>query len=394
MTRFGVLAIVAGAVSIVIGRMFGVIELFVIGAGFLGSLVAAAVFITVRTPQVSGSRWIHPSVLVAGDTGRVDITLEYRGAVRSTRFGLQERVRRTNDADHVAELTVQPMAPRSVAQAGYKLPTSSRGVIEVGPLVAETRDPLGLLRRVRPVAGVDRVTVAPRAHRLDMPQLGNGPLGRHLLAQARRLGPGEFHSLREYVDGDEPRIINWRASARSDKLLVRQHSVEGLRRMLVVLDSDAASYLDGASFERAITAAASLVKSAVDASLVTRFVTAGIDLRGPDVAVNTMRTLAELVPSDEPLPVLDRDPGEGVGLLVVISGSRSGSGMVAARAVVDPTQATIPVTTDEPSRGPIGVAARSEAEFLASWRTMVGRAGSRRPGAASSPDSRERAGVR
>jgi uncharacterized protein (DUF58 family) len=383
-TRYGVLAIVAGAVSIAIGRVFGIIELFVIGAGFLAAVLAAAVFVGLRTPQVSGSRWIHPTVLVAGDTGRVDLSLVHGGSVRSTRFGLQERVRRTNVADHVAELTVEPMAGGSSAHAGYQLPTSTRGVIELGPLHAETRDPLGLLRRVRLVAGVDRVTVAPRAHKLDMPELGSGPLGRHLLAQARRLGPGEFHSLREYVDGDEPRIIHWRASARSDKLLVRQNSVEGLRRMLVILDADAASYVDSASFERAITAAASLVRSASDASLVTRFVTADIDLRGPDVGANTMRILAELTPSSAPLPVLDRDPGEGVGLLVVISGTRSGSGMRAARTVVDPTQATIPVTTDEANRSVIGVAARSDAEFLASWQTMVGRPGSR---------NRSRAGV-
>ena len=69
-----------------------------------------------------------------------------------------------------------------------------------------------------------------------MPELGDGILGRHLLAQSMRLGPGEFHSLREYVPGDEPRTIHWRASARSDELKVRQHSAEGLRRCTVVLD--------------------------------------------------------------------------------------------------------------------------------------------------------------
>lgn len=388
MTRYGALAIVAGLVSIVIGRMFGVIELFVIGAGFLGAILAAAMFIGLRTPTISGSRWIRPSVLVAGDNGRVDLVLEHHGSVRSTRFTLQERVRRANAADHIAELNVEPMGAGTTATAGYQLPTSVRGVIELGPLHAETRDPLGLLRRVRVVAGVDRVTVAPRAYRLDMPVLGSGPLGRHLLAQARRLGPGEFHSLREYVDGDEPRTIHWRASASSDKLLVKQHSVEGLRRMLVVLDADPASYLDAASFERAITAAASLVRSATEAGLVTRFVTADIDLRGPEVAGHTMHTLAELTPQSTSLAVLDRDPGDGVGLLVAISGSRSGSAMRSARGVIDPTQATIALTTDEAGKGAISVAARTETEFLASWRAMVGRSSRARRSTGDSKPSR------
>ena len=33
-----------------------------------------------------------------------------------------------------------------------------------------------------------------------MPSLGSGVLGRHLLALSQRIGPGEFHSLRNYVD--------------------------------------------------------------------------------------------------------------------------------------------------------------------------------------------------
>ena len=78
--------------------------------------------------------------------------------------------------------------------------------------------------------------MSPRAHLLDMPLLGQGVLGRHLLALAQRLGPGDFHSLRDYVDGDEPRTIHWRASARSENLKVRQHSVEGLQRCVVLLD--------------------------------------------------------------------------------------------------------------------------------------------------------------
>ncbi len=378
MTRFGAVAIVAGLGSIAIGRMFGVIELFVIGTAFLASLFAAFVFVAVRSPKVSGARRIRPTALVAGDVGRVELALQHHGSVRSTRFGLTERVRRQHAADHLAELTVEPMARMSMASAGYQLPTTTRGVIDLGPLHAETRDPLGLLRRVRLVAGVDRVIVAPRAHPLEMPELGNGPLGRHLLAQARRLGPGEFHSLREYVDGDEPRTIHWRASARSDALLVKQHSVEGLRRMLVVLDPDPASYADATSFERAITVAASLVQSAADASLVTRFVTGDCDLRGPDVATNAMSTLAEIAPSTAPLPTLDRDPGEGVGLLVVVSGSRSGAGIRSASSVVDPTQATVTVTTDQPARGNISASARSDAEFLSSWAKMVGRSSTRR----------------
>ena len=123
--------------------------------------------------------------------------------------------------------------------AGYRIPTDRRGVLTIGPLTAVRHDVLGLARSIVEVAGTEEVLVAPRAHLLDMPQLGHGVLGRHLLALAQRLGPGDFHSLRDYVDGDEPRSIHWRASARSEELKVRQDTVEGLRRCVVLLDQHA-----------------------------------------------------------------------------------------------------------------------------------------------------------
>lgn len=388
MTRYGVLAIVAGLVAIAIGRAFGVIELFVIGAGFIGAFVAAAVFVALRSPRVVGSRRIRPSILVAGDTGHVDLELRHPGALRSTRFTLHERVRRAHVADHVAELTVEPLPAHGTVTATYQLPTTHRGAIDLGPLEAVVTDPLGLLRRSRLVAGTDRITVAPRSHLLEMPSLGNGPLGRHLLAQARRLGPGEFHGLREYVDGDEPRTIHWRASARGEELLVKQHEVEGLRRMLIVLDTDPDSYADPMSFERAVTVAASLVLSATHADLVTRFVSGDIDLRGPDVAADALRVLAEIQPDGAPLPTLDHESGEGVGLLISIGGARNATGHQRARGIVDPTQATVAVTTDETTRSAIGVTARTEAEFLAGWNALVGRTGARRPMAARGATTR------
>ena len=128
-----------------------------------------------------------------------------------------------------------------------------------------------------------------------------------------------------------------------------------------------------ASFERAITVAASLVHSASQADLITRFVAGDVDLRGPDVAADALRVLAAIQPGTAQLPALDRQPGEGVGLLVAIAGTRAAGGVRQARSVVDPTQATIVVTTDETPRGAIDVSARTEAEFLSRWNSLVGR---------------------
>lgn len=373
LTRQGWSCLVAGFVAIAVGRVFAVIELFVIGAGFLAATVAALVFVRVRRPRVTATRWVHPTVLVAGDTGRVDLRLEHRGRIRSTSFELAERVGRTNITDHVARLSIAPLAPGARSSAGYQLPTTVRGIVRLGPLEVEIRDPLGIAVSRSVAADVDSVTVAPRTYLLGMPALGQGHLGRHLVVQARRLGPGEFHGLRTYVDGDEPRSIDWKASARSEDLLVKEHTVEGVKRCTVVFDADPESYLDADGFERGVTAAASLVHSSELAGLTTRFVTAGgVDLRGPDAGANTLRVLARIQPTGGSLGQLDRDPGEGLGLVVLVTGSHRSAGWRAVQAIVDPTLTTIGVTTDERSRSSIGVSARSDAEFLDSWAAING----------------------
>ncbi|WP_461001977.1 DUF58 domain-containing protein, partial [Streptomonospora sediminis] len=47
----------------------------------------------------------------------------------------------------------------------------------------------------------------------------------------------EFDSLREYVPGDDVRSIDWRATARSDSVVVRTWRPERDRRILLVLDT-------------------------------------------------------------------------------------------------------------------------------------------------------------
>ena len=241
-TRQGWVAVGAGVVSIVIARVFGILELFVIGVGFFAAVLVAVAIVIVRRPRLRGGRWIHPMVMVAGDVGRVDIRIEHLGAVPSVSFDLSETVGRPRAAPYTARLPVPPMAGRAFTTTGYELTTTARGIVRLGPLIVEHRDPLGIARTRTLLLDVDEVFVAPRSYLLDMPQLGQGVLGAHLLAMARRLGPGEFHGLREYVDGDEPRSIHWKASARSEQLLVKEHTTEGLRRCTVVLDASTNGY--------------------------------------------------------------------------------------------------------------------------------------------------------
>jgi uncharacterized protein (DUF58 family) len=56
--------------------------------------------------------------------------------------------------------------------------------------------------------------------------------------RARLRGAGvEFESLREYVDGDDTRKLNWMASARQGKLMVNQYEAEKNQPVFILVDA-------------------------------------------------------------------------------------------------------------------------------------------------------------
>lgn len=381
-TRQGWTIAVAAVVAATVGRVFGIVELFVIAAGLAGAVVVAVATVQLHRPRLSVTRWAHPAVLTVGDTGRVDLLVHNDGSWRSPPVELTEPVGTASSA----RMSIAPLRAGDEVTAGYRVPAVRRGVLRVGPALLERRDLLGLATRPVIAAGWTDLVVAPRTFELPMPTLGRGALGRRLLALAQRMGPGEFHSLRDYVAGDEPRSIHWRASARSEELKVRQHETQGVRRCIVVLDRDGDAYpapltdADADVFERAVTAAASLVISAERAGLTTRFVTGGgVDLRGPEVAAHALRVLApiEVGPS---LGELERDPGEGLGLMIVVTSSPAADAWRRTDRVGDPMLTRVGVFTTVPAPGPLAIDASSLATFREQWLRLAG---------ASTADARE-----
>ena len=285
--------------------------------------------------------------MVAGDVGRVDIRIEHVGTVPSVSFELSETVGRPR------AVAVHRSPPGAAdGRSGvhdHRIPAHhhSRGIVRLGPLIVENRDPLGIARTRTLLLDVDEVFVAPRSYLLDMPQLGQGICSAPTCWRWRGAS-GRVTST--VCASTSTATSHGRSTGRHrpgrEQLLVKEHTTEGLRRCTVVLDARGSGYSDPEAFERAVTAAASLVHSADRAGLTTRFVTAdGVDLRGPDVAQQTLRLLAGIGASDATLGSIEHDPGEGLGLLIVVG---AGSGALAARihAMLDPTQTAITVSTE------------------------------------------------
>ncbi len=115
-----------------------------------------------------------------------------------------------------------------------------RGDWQLGPIVLRVEGRLGLVRRsiryelrdsvlvVPSMAGVRRLRLLTLQHRLRDAGLRN----------IRRRGEGTtFASLREYVTGDDPRRVDWKATARRRRLITREYTVEQGQTVLIALDA-------------------------------------------------------------------------------------------------------------------------------------------------------------
>ncbi len=131
------------------------------------------------------------------------------------------------------------LEPGSERRLRYAARPRVRGLRRWGRAVALVRSPLGLLRRRIESAPDQEIRVHPETERFLRPEALDpkrvlAALG---VRPRRSRGDGlEFDSLREYVVGDEPRRIDWRATARRGRPIVRTHRHEESRTVLLALD--------------------------------------------------------------------------------------------------------------------------------------------------------------
>jgi uncharacterized protein (DUF58 family) len=388
LTRSGWGAIALAVAAFIVGRTFGIIELYVLGVGIASALIVAVVTLSSRPPRLAVRRLVEPSTVQAGDAARVDIQIANAGSRRSPVVQLWEPVGSSGGAT----MNLAPLRPRERSTAAYRLPTMARGIVRVGPMRARRRDVLGLASRTFVIPGSSELLVMPQ-HTPARFALGgsSGKLGDHLRLKAQGQSGSEFHSLREYVQGDDLRRISWKASARSNELIVKETALEGVKRCTVVLDIDAGAY-DADGFERAVSAAASLVTGAAAGGLTTRLVALDTDLRGHDVAAGALRWLATVQPGDHAggmLPPLKA--GDGLGIVTVVTSSAGSVRAAEVASSLGPEETLVVVASQStaPSRSArFVVDASSPDSFAESWAVLTGSFG----GGARLPSAYEVAG--
>lgn len=140
-------------------------------------------------------------------------------------------------AADVMECRVPAGGRRTVS---YRVRGEERGSADLGDVHVRALGPLGLVWRQWRRRGADEVRVRPglrqvQKYRLLALRHRLGEMGVH---RAAMRGEGtSFESLREYVRGDDPRSIDWKATARRGEVIVREYEAERSQSVVLAVDA-------------------------------------------------------------------------------------------------------------------------------------------------------------
>ena len=368
LTRSGLGAIVIAALLAGLGAWWQYEELVVAAAGIL-AIVLASVWSARRPLRGTVTRRIATPRVPRGDP----IRLVYR--VRNTtrfRTGRATIVDRCDSVERRTDLA--PVPPHSAIDVAGSIPTHRRGVFPLGPFDIERVDSFSLAVGSRRDDSIGSVTVHPRIYPLIGPDGSVRAVESETVQRRSFADPlSGFVSLREYVTGDDPRLIHWPTTARTGVLMVREHVEVRRPEFTVVLDTADTVGTDQ-DFEEAVDVAATLSAHAIRYGLdvVVRTTDAALaGRRSPIADQSEMLDFLTPVQRSAPDDLLSVSSlfthGFEHSSVVLITGPTGPSSRFAAlgRMVVVRVGAGAQATPG------VVVAAQDAADFVMRWKTWV-----------------------
>jgi uncharacterized protein (DUF58 family) len=216
---------------------------------FLSPAVALAVDLVLVVLLLADARATprHPALAVERRSpARVSLGARAEVEVRFDNWTARRvRVRVTDDLPpmlaRVGEDVMEAWLPaQQEERVRYTVGTVRRGDGVFGDLHLRVMGPMGLAWTQRRIPRADPVRVIPGVLEVKRYRL----LGmRNRLREAgfrsvRQRGEGgSFESLREYVRGDDPRTLDWKATARRGTPIVRQFELERRQNVVIAIDA-------------------------------------------------------------------------------------------------------------------------------------------------------------
>ena len=267
-TARGLSLLVVAVATYLAARILGTWELYLLSFAFVAALFVSWVLVVTSGRRLEVVRTLTPERPVAGDP----LLLSFRVRNGSLLPGLQVRLPHAagdlGDRDRAVDF--ESLAPRAerVATSGPR--PARRGVHHLPALLAEAEDPLGLMRVRRRLGDAVEFTVYPRLTHLRSCALLVGA------GQRREVGRGglaaltgyEFRGIRPHNPGEPLSHVDWKATAKTGNLMLRETEDPASSDVTLLLDG-AAPFVVGeppeTNFELAVEVAGSIAAFALRA---------------------------------------------------------------------------------------------------------------------------------
>ena len=207
--------------------------------GALGAIVVAIVVDVLRLPSRRSIvvERIAPEVVGLGDPAEAQyrVRSSWPRAAHVEVFDEFPPAIDRDDGLHRGDVSVHDDWSYNVPITG-----TTRGKFALGAVALRVQTSLGLLARIIHADAGGEVVVVPslanvRRFRLLAMQHRLSDAGVRALKQR---GEGNaFAGLREYTPGDDPRMVDWKATARHQHLITREQTVERSQTVVCMIDS-------------------------------------------------------------------------------------------------------------------------------------------------------------
>jgi uncharacterized protein (DUF58 family) len=290
-TLRGLTLAAAGVVVLAAAAWLGRVDLLFVGLVLTILPLACMLALMLDRPFLSVVRSFSPEIVATGDEAQSTLIVRNEASRPTPPVQWREAVHAGLNAPGPAPLpwlAEHGLATRNrpdTTTLHYRIGTQHRGVYDVGPMVLCRTDPFGLAYTEYAVGGVKPLLVTPRVVPLSSGELDTATtegteheLLRHSIPSADEL------IAREYRTGDPLRRVHWRATARHDKLMVRQEEQRSNPNAWILFDTRRAAHHDrwptrpharNEVFEQAISLVAAVGTHLLDAGFVLNVVETG-----------------------------------------------------------------------------------------------------------------------
>jgi uncharacterized protein (DUF58 family) len=220
-------------------------------AGLVG-LAGAAVVDYARLPRrrsITVARTAAP-VVGLGD----DETLEYAVASnwpRAFRVLIRDAIPASIEADSPRDVLSIPGGETLTVNIPFV--ANERGRFQLGALALRATTGLGFVQRIARFELEDELVVVPsisNVRRFRLLALQNRLSDVGVRALKQRGEGGAFAGLRDYVPGDDPRMVDWKATARHSRLITREQTVERAQTVISMIDCGRAMTQSAGTYSR------------------------------------------------------------------------------------------------------------------------------------------------